>query len=411
MNIGNIIKYHRIQNNWTQSQLCNGICSITHLSKIENHNKEADSETISLLLDRLGLSLSTISETNRFMENSLVNFINAMIFYNLKIANELYTKLKKDEKQLIMTENVYLYHIYMYRYYLHQGNIKKSLLKKAELQKFSHVFSQHERYLFDYYNGVLWIQQGKYTQSLQVFKSLEENNVPLPHNLHGEFYYQFALSYSYLKDSSCCISYAQKALKAFRNQYNYIRILHAQILLAINYTEVGLYQDANEQFVHLLRNANLINGTDLMATIHHNYAILCEKQADFDQAFLHYSLARKHALHPQQEHMSFCNLTMILIKQGKNEEALENIQTILVNSTKKGMEKYYLIFKYHQYRLNNKLTKAMNFLEKKLLPFLEKTNSTDMEKYALLLADHYAPSNQAKAIYFYQKSRKEGMIP
>ena len=56
MKIGSLIKYHRTKLGMTQNTLAMGICSIPHLSKIENNSKEGNRETIRLLLERLSIN-------------------------------------------------------------------------------------------------------------------------------------------------------------------------------------------------------------------------------------------------------------------------------------------------------------------------------------------------------------------
>lgn len=62
INIGQIIKLYRYKQNMTQSELAEGICSVSHLSKIENGSKEANQDTINLLLERLGISQEKLSQ-------------------------------------------------------------------------------------------------------------------------------------------------------------------------------------------------------------------------------------------------------------------------------------------------------------------------------------------------------------
>ena len=56
MEFGALIKFYRTQRGMTQSELAKGICSVPHLSKIENNSKEANEETISLSTKRLQLA-------------------------------------------------------------------------------------------------------------------------------------------------------------------------------------------------------------------------------------------------------------------------------------------------------------------------------------------------------------------
>jgi len=55
MNIGSVIKYYRTKNNLTQSQLADGICSISHLSKIESNTYSPHESTIQALLVKMGV--------------------------------------------------------------------------------------------------------------------------------------------------------------------------------------------------------------------------------------------------------------------------------------------------------------------------------------------------------------------
>ena len=60
MKIGSLIKFHRTKLGMTQNELATGICSISHLSKIENNSKEGNSETIRLLLEKLNIQLHEV---------------------------------------------------------------------------------------------------------------------------------------------------------------------------------------------------------------------------------------------------------------------------------------------------------------------------------------------------------------
>ncbi|MDE0583542.1 helix-turn-helix domain-containing protein [Planococcus sp. A6] len=57
MNIGSVIKYYRLKHNLTQSQLADGICSVSHLSKIESNTYTPHEETYEALLSKMGVQL------------------------------------------------------------------------------------------------------------------------------------------------------------------------------------------------------------------------------------------------------------------------------------------------------------------------------------------------------------------
>src|SRR5699024_4621124 len=59
MEIGPYIKLHRIKQEMTQSDLAEGIVSLSYLSKIENGKTEASPNVLSLLCTRLGIEINT----------------------------------------------------------------------------------------------------------------------------------------------------------------------------------------------------------------------------------------------------------------------------------------------------------------------------------------------------------------
>lgn len=52
---GILIRKRRQMANWSQETLCEGICAVSYLSKIEQGKTEGSSEVLYLLLRRLGI--------------------------------------------------------------------------------------------------------------------------------------------------------------------------------------------------------------------------------------------------------------------------------------------------------------------------------------------------------------------
>lgn len=64
MKEGLIIKYYRERAGLTQTQLGEGICSVTHISKIERGHSQYSSEVTNLICKRLNIDL--IKELQKF---------------------------------------------------------------------------------------------------------------------------------------------------------------------------------------------------------------------------------------------------------------------------------------------------------------------------------------------------------
>lgn len=227
MNFGKIIKYHRRVQNLTQAELSDGICSVSHLSKIENKSTEVDNEIIHLLLNKLHLSMDDLVIIDKKIKEELSEFLDSIIFYDLVTARMINTSLIEKEELISQTEYIYLYHLYQYRYYLFSNDTEQARVKKEFLTQFLKVLSPLESNLYRYFNSLFLIQTEQYHESLDLIKSVEKE-YSLSLNFLGDLNYHIALIYSTIKNNSFAITYGQKALIEYTRENNFIRILHAQ---------------------------------------------------------------------------------------------------------------------------------------------------------------------------------------
>lgn len=401
LNIGSIIKYHRTMRSMTQSELCNGICSVSHLSKIENNNKEVDGRTLELLLEKLELSKLYIEESYDSYLKLLEKFLQSMIYYEKNKANSIYTELLELEPFLTSTDLTFSYHLYKYRYYLLIEDLEGAQQIKTFLSQFTSVFSQHESDLFNYLNALLYLYHAKYSDSLEILTCYAEDN-SLSIKMQGEVFYYLSLTYSYLENSSMCVVYAEKAFQEYSKACNYIRQIHTQLLLSIHKTEIGLYSDAEQHFEHMLRNAHLIGEVQLLPTIYHNYAILLSNMKEYDQAMNYFRMAMEGFQSSEKYYVSLSSYTEILLILDEKREAFNHIREIISNTGTEPLKKYNLIFTFHLLKLENKEKKAIKWLENQVIPYLEKKNlMKDFFKYVRYLAEYYSDKNKEKALFYY----------
>ncbi|WP_200416618.1 helix-turn-helix domain-containing protein [Virgibacillus salexigens] len=132
MNIGKIIFYHRKKQKKTQEQLCEGICSTTHLSKIENSSKEGNLETLELLCKRLDVTIEEENKKTQFLKKQLSQFNEAMERLHIENANELYQVLISHKAFIQYTEMVYLYELYMSRFLLLRNHTSEFVAASQE---------------------------------------------------------------------------------------------------------------------------------------------------------------------------------------------------------------------------------------------------------------------------------------
>lgn len=62
---GFLIRRKRLARNWSQEGLCRGICTVSHLSKIEQGKTRASREVLELLLERMDCRWMAVEDRHR----------------------------------------------------------------------------------------------------------------------------------------------------------------------------------------------------------------------------------------------------------------------------------------------------------------------------------------------------------
>ncbi|WML47126.1 helix-turn-helix domain-containing protein [Neobacillus sp. PS3-34] len=400
MEFGPLIKYYRTQKDMTQKQLAEGICSVPHLSKIENNSKEANEETIQLLLDRLQIDMKEISEKEAHIRILLKALLEKIQYYLQREAEEIFIQLKEMDGIIPFSAYIYTYELYKYRYLLFTGKLDEAGEKKNLLNKQKKNFSQHERYLFDYYNAIWLIMKGDYKRADEAMDKLDLN--PNHEFSSGEVLYHRALIKSALDQAGYAVHFGKMALQSYMDQHNFKRILHTLMLLGINYTHSEIYEEAMACFEHLKRNAEFMQETELLPLVYHNIGFLHQKKRNEAEALEFYdkslSLQTGITFHYL---VTLYSIGEIHFANNNFETAKECFCKLSSLSKEFGVKKYFLLAEFHLVYLEAP-EKSISFLEDKVIPFLEDSNGNkeDIMRFYKLLSEHY------KQLGVYQKAVK-----
>ncbi len=404
MQFGPLIKYYRTQKGFTQKELANGICSVSHLSKIENNGKEANDETISLLLDRLHISINRAEEQEKIISDLLKRLNEKIYFYQKNEVNDIINQLKEYEAIIPFTSYLHTYELYKMRYLLFLGKVHQADQQKEILTKLKKSFSQHEIYLFHYCNTVLYILKGQFEQADQQFDSLFQINHD---SSSGEFLYYRSMVKAALQQSGHAIHFAKAALQSYMNEHNFIRILHCLMLLGINYTHSGIFEEAKSCFNHLERNATLLNETNLLPQIYHNIGLLYKKLEDYDQAMLYLNKSLSLQLSPTTHYLVTQYVKgQVAFEIHLPEVAKEAFTITFTLSETLNNKKYSILSKYYLLALENQ-SKSIQYVILTVIPYLESSNENkdDLLMFYQLLSKHYHSTGMfEKAIYYLNKT-------
>ncbi|MCD4838943.1 helix-turn-helix domain-containing protein [Neobacillus sedimentimangrovi] len=389
MEYGALIKYYRTQRGITQAELAKGICSVPHLSKIENNSKEANKETISLLLKRLNVNVEEMEEKESFIQDLLGDLEEKINYYLIDKVDETYRKLLEIEHIIPFSKHIYKYELYKYRYLLFKGYLAEAAKQKELLFKQRINFSQHEEYLYNYFNAIFLMMKGKFKAADELFDALDIE--PSTEKTKAEYFYHRAHVKAALEQSGHAIHFGKLALQLFMNEHNFFRILHSLMLLGINYTHSNIYEEAEECFRHLIRNAELLKQEKLLPQIYHNMGFLQNKKYNPKKALSYYekSLALQPINNPHYL-VTLYAIGEIQYSLGEAEKAKECFNVVSSLAKELGNKKYRLLAEFYLIHMHSP-DRAFKYLVSKVIPHLEETNEhkNDLTRFYKMLSDYY----------------------
>jgi HTH-type transcriptional regulator, quorum sensing regulator NprR len=329
MSIGKVIYYHRRKQNKTQEQLCQGICSVTHLSKIENNVKEANQKTLQMLCDRLQISIEEENKKSELVRHKLDLFYETIERLHQEKAAILYKELQEYKEYVYCTDMIYLYELYMLRYYLLLHDFFTFEDSSRGIHKYISKFSPYETYVWDLLQAIYYGKKEQFSQAL-LFLSRAENKAEEYRAKISEYYYFRSALHGHLSHYSLSIHYAYKALHVFHQTNNLLRMVHVKMILAINFIHIGEFDKGKEILVHILSDAEMLQDTETKALSFHNLGFLYYKQGNIEESLDYYSQALQHKeKNSASYYITISYLAEALISFSQNEKAAELLSEIL----------------------------------------------------------------------------------
>ncbi|HJF34219.1 MAG TPA: helix-turn-helix domain-containing protein [Sporosarcina psychrophila] len=285
MNIGSIVKYYRLRNGLTQAELSNGICSISHLSKIESNKYSPHKETLEELFKKMHIEWEKEVVGYKKFEEKLSRFISHSVYYDFESMETLYKELKENEDYLQSTDLVNKYELYKLRYYLYKRDTSQAKRQHQLVEKLRPTFNDYERIVAKVISIMFYISIGEDERAEQLFAKIDEDAERIPKLLEGEYFYQRAWLLHKKTKYGKSSYYAEMAVEHFLKDFNYIRLMHAQLLLAINFTSRDLYLQSEKLFTILMRNTQMMGQGELYQHTLYNLSVLYNRMGNHTDAY------------------------------------------------------------------------------------------------------------------------------
>lgn len=339
---GGLIKYHRERLGITQKQLCNGICVVSHLSKIENNKVDPSTEIVEELFQKLGM--------NYYYDENFVN-------KNQRRINEFFFNLNYHRKT---------------DYIIEQINMEKDKLMNSPL-------------IIDYLLTQAYSEVYRFN-----IKRLSELEIYMNTWQRG-WYYLLKAYNTDKREGSDIRELISKSYALLRNSFSLLRLMNFELenghfdkVIELNSEVTSLA--LMEGNVMALANINLLMGN-------------CYAAQNLPDLMLPYYERAKNILFEmdRQDLISIVNYNIgaTFFERDQYKKALYYLEK---SHEKKSMDDYSTFLLYHKLGLlylkldNNK--KAKNYIEKakeklNLIPEDYKTNSLMIEVAELQLKNNY----------------------
>ncbi len=286
MDYGMMIFHHRKKLGWTQEKLCEGICSVSHLSKIENGTKEAGIETIELLFKKMRVEIDENDSIDE-VTGQLKRLWNSIERADYDSSKLLFEELIGKEESINYTNISNDFCITIWRYYIFVEDLKMAKKKWKQLEAKKKKFSQYETIKYLFTLSIYYIKEKRYNESLQVMDEVQEITPNLEIDFQEYCFYR-ALVYSFINQTSLSMYFCNKAIPIFLQNNNIKRILDAKMLLSLQLIKSKFLDRAEQFLIEILDSSVILSDKTIHMSALHNLGYLYYHSNQHKKAIKYY---------------------------------------------------------------------------------------------------------------------------
>ncbi|WP_421383574.1 helix-turn-helix domain-containing protein [Bacillus salacetis] len=377
---GKIIKFYREKARLTQGQLCEGICSITHLSKIERGITEYSKEITNLLADRLGIK--TEDELSRYyaLSKKLNQWEEAMIMQRTKESQAL--KMELETETLIgMPEFQILFKLLSARYYLFNNKVDSAYDIIQGLQKHEADLSLHNQNMLKHIWGIYYFVTGQFRDCISCLTAIDHDQYN-----NEEYFYHLAIAYHSIHSNITAYYYGKKALQFFQRTLNILRIIDTEMMLVVqlNAKELHDFKETKEKYEQLLNLCDSVHSSERKGKIYHNLGFECFRRKMYQESANYYIEAMKLMDEGTPIYLTTLDSYVHTCFRG-NLTSVDTLVELSADGLKKARElnsTTWIDFQLNLYELKGDEENFYRFIEETVLPHFRKIG------YVILI-DHY----------------------
>ncbi|SDC97283.1 Helix-turn-helix [Terribacillus halophilus] len=412
MEIGPLIKLHRIKQNMTQEDLAAGIVSESYLSKIENQKTDASPEVIALLCERLDIQLN--AENEDMIKEKAEEWYGML--YEVHNADE--RRQRFEELQTLFKANnsdhEMLFEIQKIRFFLVEGRVKEAREQIERLEQVQNSFDGLQSFYWNKFVGNYYhMELSEFTKALRFYKEAEStmDKLDLLDDEKADLLYVISILHSKLVNDLSALEYANKALSIFRNSYKFVRCAQCHIILGIAYRRLHMLEEAIKQYNLAKHLGEITDNNDVIQLTNHNLGYLHSRAGNSIEAIAFYKSAfnlRNVPLNYKLTTVTSLIREYILLKEYAEAQNYIVQAEQIMNENLIGSKLVKLEIKVFKTILNQDYVQYEDLVTNHLIPFLlEQEDKVYTIIYSNMIAAHYEDIKKYKnAAYYYKLASK-----
>ncbi len=299
---GRLLKYQRLRQGLTQDYVCRGICTVSHLSKIENGKAEAPSDLMRALFKRLNVALYDdvvfIERYKGILQNGFQAFI-----YNRSLQQS-YQALLEVEHQLLFSP-LFIDYLLFKQIYVHynMNKIKCDQEMKLLLQIESNINQTQRGWLY-FLLAVSDIPTAAFANKLSIPLDSKHDCFVWAQTLLGSsvILLKHLMHHYYNGDYDAALSMAEEGIRYALKEGNAAAIAMFDLMIGNCYAARSMIEESAPYYQRARQLFSDLNCLEKVAMIDYNLGATYLQNRQYERAriYLETGLARLENLSCQQ---------------------------------------------------------------------------------------------------------------
>lgn len=391
---GKIIKFYREKAKLTQQQLGEGICSDTHVSKIERGMTDYSPEITLLFSKRLGINIEEEIKRYKDIKKLLNRWHDAIIKERFKEAESIKDELEQ-EPLIQITDYQILYDLLRVRYHLLHNNLKQTDTIIKAIQMKHKGLPPYESNLLKHILGIYYLSNQDMKRAVNILKTISIEDYKNP-----EYYLNLASAYLAVNSKVMAYYYAEKSLQFFIRTNNFLKVIDAEMIMLMTRESDGHldFQKIVEQYNALIHTCELCRVPEKKARLLHNLAFEHYDRHEYEVASRMYQQSM--VLKEKKSAVYLISLEGFIRScfEGNllsNNELIMLCQEGLSISSEIHQSLYTINFKLLLHLINNQLREYYSYLSTDALPYFKKCGYvTLVQRYEKELFNYYLKTDE-----------------